>query len=103
MGGTGTDSRHPCSSGPDIPVVLVSGMVDPLGLTKQNTGADAVVAKNASEVSPLVRGPSTGCCTGCVGAENPRGRRSVGGNCRAQIRLIALRGLLAGVGYTENR
>jgi len=40
---------------PEIPVVLVSGMVDILGLTEQNTGADAVVAKNASEVSHMVR------------------------------------------------
>lgn len=61
-----TDFRMPEMSGteviqairqrrPDIPVVLVSGMVDVLGLNEQNTGADAVVAKNASEVSHMVR------------------------------------------------
>ena len=40
---------------PDVPIVLVSGMVDVLGLNEHNTGADAVVAKNASEVSHMVR------------------------------------------------
>ena len=40
---------------PAVPIVLISGMVDVLGLTEQNTGADAVVAKNASEVSHMVR------------------------------------------------
>jgi CheY-like chemotaxis protein len=40
---------------PNVPVVLVSGMVDVLGLNEQNTGADAVVAKNAFEVSHMVR------------------------------------------------
>jgi CheY-like chemotaxis protein len=61
-----TDFRMPQMSGteliqtirqlrPNIPVVLVSGMVDVLGLNEQNTGADAVVAKNAAEVSHMVR------------------------------------------------
>jgi CheY-like chemotaxis protein len=40
---------------PAVPIVLVSGMVDVLGLNEQNTGADAVVAKNASEVSHMLR------------------------------------------------
>jgi CheY-like chemotaxis protein len=40
---------------PNVPVVLISGMVDVLGLNEQNTGADAVVAKNAFEVSHMVR------------------------------------------------
>jgi CheY-like chemotaxis protein len=40
---------------PATPIVLVSSMVDVLGLNEQNTGADAVVAKNASEVSHMVR------------------------------------------------
>src|SRR4051794_18428242 len=38
-----------------VPVVLVSGMVDVLGLTQGNTGADAVVAKNATEVPHMLR------------------------------------------------
>lgn len=40
---------------PEIPVLLVSGMVDVLGLNEQNTGADAVVAKNSTEVPNMVR------------------------------------------------
>jgi CheY-like chemotaxis protein len=40
---------------PAIPIVLISGMVDVLGLNEQNTGADAVVAKSASEVPHMIR------------------------------------------------
>lgn len=43
------------SERPDVPVVLISGMVDALGLTEQNTGADVVVAKSSNEISHLVR------------------------------------------------
>ena len=39
----------------NVPMILVSGMVDVLGLTEQNTGADAVIAKNASEVAHMIR------------------------------------------------
>lgn len=38
-----------------VPVVLVSGMVEVLGLTEQNTGADAVVAKTATELPNMLR------------------------------------------------
>ena len=31
---------------PQARVVLLSGFVEPLGLTEENTGADAVIAKN---------------------------------------------------------
>lgn len=40
---------------PHLPIILVSGMVDVLGLNEQNTGADAVIAKNAAEVQSMVR------------------------------------------------
>ena len=40
---------------PNTPVVVISGMVDALGLTEQNTGADVVVAKSCNEVSHLTR------------------------------------------------
>jgi CheY-like chemotaxis protein len=40
---------------PDVRVVLVSGMVEVLGLNEQNTGADAVIAKNSTEVPNMVR------------------------------------------------
>lgn len=36
-------------------IILLSGFVDPLGLTEANTGADSVVAKSAQEALHLVR------------------------------------------------
>jgi CheY-like chemotaxis protein len=61
-----TDFRMPAMSGvefirqirerkPHTPIVLLSGLVEPLGLTEQNTGADAVIAKNSYEAAHLVR------------------------------------------------
>lgn len=43
---------------PDIPIVLVSGFVDTLGLNEATTGADAVIQKSANEVTHLVRAVS---------------------------------------------
>jgi CheY-like chemotaxis protein len=40
---------------PELPVILLSGFADTLGLTQENTGADAVIQKNAHEVPHLVR------------------------------------------------
>ena len=40
---------------PGTPTVLISGMVEALGLTEQNTGADVVLAKSNNEVSHLIR------------------------------------------------
>ena len=40
---------------PEIPIVLVSGFVDTLGLNEAITGADAVIQKSAHEVAHLVR------------------------------------------------
>lgn len=40
---------------PDLPIVLVSGYVDMLGLNEASTGADVVIQKSANEVSHLVR------------------------------------------------
>ena len=40
---------------PTARVILLSGFVDPLGLTEQNTGADAVIAKSSNEPAHLVR------------------------------------------------
>jgi CheY-like chemotaxis protein len=42
-------------SQPQVRVILLSGFVDPLGLTEENTGADVVISKSAGEVSHLVR------------------------------------------------
>lgn len=41
--------------GISVPVVLVSGFTDTLGLNEQNTGADIVLQKSANEVSHLIR------------------------------------------------
>src|ERR1035437_3149222 len=40
---------------PDLPIVLVSGYVDMLGLNEASTRADVVIQKSANEVSHLVR------------------------------------------------
>ncbi|MDX1982455.1 MAG: response regulator [Bryobacteraceae bacterium] len=40
---------------PEIPVILLSGFVDALGMTEENTGADAVIQKSNSEVQHLLR------------------------------------------------
>ncbi|HYP14394.1 MAG TPA: response regulator [Bryobacteraceae bacterium] len=40
---------------PNVPVILISGVADALGLNEGNTGADAVVSKSAGEVTRLVR------------------------------------------------
>jgi CheY-like chemotaxis protein len=40
---------------PGTPVILLSGFVDALGLDEQSTGADAVLAKSATEAATLVR------------------------------------------------
>jgi CheY-like chemotaxis protein len=42
-------------SAPQARIILLSGFVEPLGLTEENTGADAVIAKSAHEASHLVR------------------------------------------------
>ncbi len=40
---------------PAVPVILISGYADALGFTEASTGADAVIAKSAHEVSHLTR------------------------------------------------
>ena len=40
---------------PQLPIVLISGFVDTLGLNEENTDADVVIQKSANEVSHLVR------------------------------------------------
>lgn len=40
---------------PRLPIILVSGFVEALGLTEASTGADAVIQKNAHEVGNLTR------------------------------------------------
>jgi CheY-like chemotaxis protein len=38
-----------------VPVILISGYADALGLDSQSTGADVVIQKSANEVSHLLR------------------------------------------------
>ena len=40
---------------PHARIVLLSGFVEPLGLTEENTGADSVIAKSANEPGHLAR------------------------------------------------
>ena len=40
---------------PNARIILLSGFVEPLGLTEQTTGANVVLAKNAKEATQLVR------------------------------------------------
>lgn len=42
----------------DIPIVLISGFADTLGLTEQGTGSDAVIQKSSNEVTHLIRAVS---------------------------------------------
>src|SRR5579864_6184854 len=39
----------------DMPIILLSGFVEPLGLTEERTGADIVLSKSAGEVGFLIR------------------------------------------------
>src|ERR1700737_2542010 len=43
------------SCAPHVPIIVVSGFVDALGLNESNTGADMVIQKSATEVQHLVR------------------------------------------------
>lgn len=43
---------------PAMPVILISGFVDTLGLNESSTGADAVIQKSANEVTHLIRAVS---------------------------------------------
>ena len=40
---------------PTIPIILLSGFADALGLDENNTGADIVIQKSANEVANMVR------------------------------------------------
>src|SRR5215831_5909815 len=40
---------------PNARVILLSGFIEPLGLTEENTGADAVIPKSSNEPAHLAR------------------------------------------------
>lgn len=42
-------------SAADVPIILISGYAEALGMTEENTGASVVIAKCANEVPHLVR------------------------------------------------
>lgn len=61
-----TDYRMPCMNGVEFiqriravnanaRIILLSGFVEPLGLTEENTGADVVIAKSSNEPAHLIR------------------------------------------------
>jgi len=61
-----TDFRMPHMNGDELirelrdlrrstPVILISGVVDALGLNEENTGADVVIAKSNVEVNHMIR------------------------------------------------
>ncbi|MGE5645165.1 MAG: response regulator [Acidobacteriota bacterium] len=39
----------------DVPIILISGYAEALGMTEENTGASAVICKSANEVPHMVR------------------------------------------------
>lgn len=47
--------RHLRQSQPELPVILLTGFVELMGLTEENTGADVVIQKSAGEVGHLLR------------------------------------------------
>src|SRR5438105_4350263 len=47
--------RNIRATAPNARVILLSGFVEPLGLTEANTGADVVIAKSSQEPTHLVR------------------------------------------------
>jgi CheY-like chemotaxis protein len=42
----------------EIPIILISGFAEPLGLDESNTGADVVIQKSSNEVTQMVRSVS---------------------------------------------
>jgi CheY-like chemotaxis protein len=40
---------------PEMPIILISGYADALGMTETSTGATVVIAKSATEVPQLIR------------------------------------------------
>jgi CheY-like chemotaxis protein len=59
---------------PNVPVILISGFVDALGLSEENTGADVVIQKSANEVTHLVRSVARLLRKG-PGSETGRGKK----------------------------
>jgi CheY-like chemotaxis protein len=54
MDGVELIKRLRCQA-PDLPIILLSGFVDSMGLSEDSTGADVVIQKSANEVAHLIR------------------------------------------------
>ena len=69
----------------NVRTILLSSLVEPLGLTEENTGADAVIAKNAAEPAHLAR--SVKRLLNRAPARKPPGRqKAAGSRARATAR-----------------
>ncbi len=65
----------------NLPIILISGYAEALGLTEANTGADAVIPKSAHEVQHLVR--SVNRLLGRAAPKKPAGSLGAKGKTRA--------------------
>jgi CheY-like chemotaxis protein len=83
-----TDYRMPVMNGVELigrlraveanaRIILLSGFVEPLGLTEANTGADVVIAKSANEGTHLVRAVKR--LTGTPSRKSPTRQESLRG------------------------
>jgi CheY-like chemotaxis protein len=70
---------------PTVRVILLSTLVEPLGLTEANTGADAVIAKNSREPAHLVRAVKR-LLNGAASRKPPRSQGKNGTRTRASAR-----------------
>jgi len=88
-----TDYRMPGTNGaeligairkidPNARMILISGFVEPLGLTEATTGADVVIAKSSSEASHLVRSVKR-LMNRTVSRKPPRSQKSLSRMARA--------------------
>ena len=69
---------------PDARVILLSGFVEPLGLSEQNTGADTVIVKSVNEPAQLVRAIKR--LLNRPAPKKPPGRQGDGGRVRTGAR-----------------
>jgi CheY-like chemotaxis protein len=70
---------------PNVRVILLSTLVEPLGLTEANTGADVVIAKNSREPAHLVRAVKR-LLNGASSRKPPRSQAKSRTRARATVR-----------------
>src|SRR5262249_30316568 len=63
---------------PGVPIILLSGYVDALGMNEKDSGADVVIQKSANEVSHLVRSVARLMRKKPGSEKGPRARRKSG-------------------------